>query len=166
MTNQHLSRPALVLHGVRYGAWLVKEIFVAGWGIVKASFARSNQFNPVILRYPLRVTGAWEIFWFTSSITATPGTMSIGLREPVREGRPRVLLIHAVLGDDPADLCAAIADMEEHLAPWVKGIDHGVPGQGSATQLPEAFYEYPFESIGPSMAHPLLKADEKLEEQR
>ncbi|WP_293771305.1 monovalent cation/H+ antiporter subunit E [uncultured Corynebacterium sp.] len=139
-----------------YVPWLVKEILVAGVTLAAAAFKKDNGYHPVILRYPLRVTDAWDIFWFTSSITATPGTLSLGLREPIAEGLPRIVLVHAVQGDDPADVVASLADMEERLAPHVKDIDWGVPGQGPTEELDPAYYEYPLETIGRHMRAPDL----------
>ncbi|WP_296131390.1 monovalent cation/H+ antiporter subunit E [uncultured Corynebacterium sp.] len=149
------------LHAVVYALWLIKEIFVAGFTLALESFKPRNNYHPVVLRYPLRVSSAWEIFWFTSSITATPGTLSMGLREPVREGLPRIVLVQAVMGDDPASIMADLADMEERLAPHVKGTDYGVPGQGPTTELAETFYEYPLDTVGRHMRAPdIAKVDD------
>lgn len=149
------------LHAVVYALWLIKEIFVAGFTLALESFKPRNNYHPVIVRYPLRVTSAWEIFWFTSSITATPGTLSLGLREPVREGLPRIVLVQAVMGDDPASIMADLADMEERLAPHVKGTDYGVPGQGPTTELADTFYEYPLDTVGRHMRAPdIAKVDD------
>ncbi len=148
---------------IKYVPWLVKEIFVSGFQLAAAAFSKDPGYRPVILRYPLRVTSAWDIFWFTSSITATPGTLSLGLREPPREGLPRIVIVQAVQGEDPAAAMASFADMEERLAPHVKGIDYGVPGQGSATELDPAFYEYPLETLGRYMRAPdLVGVEDKL----
>ena len=144
------------MHAVAYALWLIKEIFVAGFTLAMSAFKPDNEYHPVIIRYPLRVTSAWEIFWFTSSITATPGTLSLGLREPPRKGLPRIVLVQAVQGSDPAAIVADLADMEEHLAPRVKSIDYGVPGQGDTTELDEAFYEFPLDTLGRYMRSPDL----------
>lgn len=142
------------VNSVIYAFWLIKEIFVAGFSLAMESFKPKNNYHPVVVRYPLRVTSAWEIFWFTSSITATPGTLSLGLREPVREGLPRIVLVQAVMGDDPASIVADLADMEERLAPHVKGTDYGVPGQGPTTELAPTFYEYTLDTLGRHMRAP------------
>lgn len=148
------------MHIPIYVLWLIKEIFVAGFGLAAAAFKSDPGYRPVILRYPLRVTSAWEIFWFTSSITATPGTLSVGLREPTRDGFPRIVIVQAAQGNDPASIMADLADMEERLAPRVKGIDHGVPGQGDTTELDEAFYEYPLETVGRQLRAPDMVGEE------
>lgn len=150
----------LFFHSCVYGLWLIKEIFVAGFGLAVESFKPHNSYHPVIVRYPLRVTDAWEIFWFTSSITATPGTLSLGLREPVAEGLPRIVLVQAVMGDDPVEIMESLADMEERLAPHVKDIDYGVPGQSDTKDLDPAFYEYPLETVGRHMRAPDIAQEE------
>lgn len=149
------------VHAVVYALWLIKEIFVAGFSLAAESFKPQNSYRPVVVRYPLRVTSAWEIFWFTSSITATPGTLSLGLREPIAEGLPRIVLVQAVMGDDPDSIMEDLADMEERLAPQVKGIDYGVPGQGPTKELASTFYEYPLDTLGRHMRAPdIAKADD------
>ncbi|GAB3696514.1 monovalent cation/H+ antiporter subunit E [Corynebacterium nasicanis] len=131
------------MHVLIYIPWLIKEIFVAGFQVAWAGFRPDAGYDPVVVRYPLRVRSEWQIFWFTTSITATPSTLSLGLRAPEHAGEPHILLVQAAFGADPADVVAGLADMEERMAPHVKSIDHGVPGQGSATALDPKFYEYP-----------------------
>lgn len=131
------------MHVIGYTLWLIKEILVSGFTLALAAVKPRSGFDPVVVRYPLRVTGPWEIFFFTSSITVTPATLSLGLREPTAPGEPRTLLVQAVFGSDPADVVAGLADMEARMAPRVKDIDHGVPGQGPTETLDESRYEYP-----------------------
>lgn len=148
------------MHAIGYALWLIKEIYSIGFSLAIAAFKKDPGYNPVVLRYPLRITSAWEIFWFTSSITATPGTLSLGLREPPREGLPRIVLVQAVQGSDPAAVMADLADMEQRLAPHVKGLSYGVPGQEDTTTLDRAFYEYPLDSVGRKIRAPELAREE------
>ncbi|AIG63481.1 cation:proton antiporter [Corynebacterium atypicum] len=131
------------MHVLVYIPWLIKEIFVSGFQLAWHAIKPQSGFDPVVVYYPLRVESQWELFWFSTSITVTPGTLSFGFREPKEPGAPRILLVQAVLGSDPADVVAGLADMEARLAPRVREIDHGVPGQGSAEELSEEFYSYP-----------------------
>lgn len=130
------------MHVLVFVPWIIKEIFAAGFRVVLRSLRPDMGFTPMVVRYPLRITGEWQIFWFTTSITATPSTLSLGLREPSEPGEPRILLVQDAFGDDPAQITRDLAEMEERLAPDVKGIDYGVPGQGSETELPLEFYDY------------------------
>lgn len=131
------------MHILIYVPWLVKEIFAAGLQVAWAALRPDAGYDPVVVRYPLRVTTDWQIFWLTTSITATPSTLSLGLREPEVAGQPRILLVQAAFGSDPANVVAGLADMESRMAPHVRGTDHGVPGQGAATELHPRYYEYP-----------------------
>mgnify|MGYP002712123683 FL=1 len=126
------------IHGIGYGAWLIKEIFVAGFDAVGKAFNPAAKIEPIVIYYPLRINTDWDVFWFTTSITATPGTLSMGLRHPITPGGPITLLVQAAFGSDPEDVIASLADMEEHLNPsvserpidpanvaWEPYVDHG-----------------------------------------
>lgn len=137
------------MHVPMYILWLIKEIFVAGYQVAWAGLRPAAGYHPVIVRYPLRVTTDWQIFWFSTSITATPSTLSLGLREPAEPGAPRILLVQAAFGSDPTGVMESLADMEQRMAPHVTSIDHGVPGHGTATTLDPRFYQYPSERRAP-----------------
>lgn len=131
------------MHVLMYIPWLVKEILVSGFSMAWHAVKPDSGFNPVVVRYPLRVTTPWQMFWFSTSITVTPGTLSLGFREPTQPGRPRTLLVQAVLGSDPADVVAGLADMEARMNPKIREVDHGVPGQGPTKELAPELYSYP-----------------------
>lgn len=107
-------------HWIVYGFWISKEIFVAGWDAIVAAFSPNPGMQPIVIHYPLRLTSEWDIFWFTTSITATPGTLSMGLRHPRTQGGADILLVQAAFGSDPEDVIASLADMEEHVRPSLK----------------------------------------------
>lgn len=104
-----------------YIPWLIKEIVVSAVTLALSALRPRTGFDPVVVAYPLRVRNQWEIFWFSTSITVTPGTLSLGLRAPEREGDPTVLLVQAVHGADPREVVNGLADMEARLAPGVRG---------------------------------------------
>lgn len=130
------------MHILKYIPWLIKEIFVSGFTVAYRALTPGLAFAPAVVRYPLRVTSDWDIFWFSTSITATPSTLSLGLREPSEPGGPRILLVQDAFGEDLAETVRGLADMEERLNPSVKGIDHGVPGHGSVEELADEYYDY------------------------
>lgn len=109
-----------ILHLIGYTFWIIKEIFKAGWDAIVAAFNPKAAFKPIIVYYPLRLRADWEIFWFTTSITATPGTLSTGLRHPSTPGEPHILIVQAVFGSDPQSIVESLADMEEHIKPELK----------------------------------------------
>lgn len=111
-----------MLHAIGYTFWIIKEIFKAGFAAVGAAFRPHSGLQPVIIYYPLRLRTDWEIFWFSTSITVTPGTLSLGLRHRTDEDADDVLIVQAAFGADPVDVIAGLADMEEHVNPAVKAI--------------------------------------------
>ena len=108
-----------ILHAIGYFFWIIKEIIVAGFTTALAAFRLNPGISPIVIYYPLRIDGDWELFWFSTSVTATPSTLSMGFRENIGD-HPRVMLVQAVFGTDPEEIIAGLADMEEHVAPRVK----------------------------------------------
>ena len=86
-----------ILHGIGYFFWIVKEIIIAGFSTAFAALRPNSGIDPIIIYYPLRIDGDWELFWFSTSITATPSTLSFGFRENVGD-KPRVMLVQAAFG--------------------------------------------------------------------
>lgn len=128
-----------MIHAVKYTAWLLTQVFIGAMIICRDVLRRKPRFDPVVVAYPLRVTTDQELAMFSTSVTMTPGTLSLGFRNPVEEGGPRILLVQAVYGSDPSEVLAGLADMEERLAPHVADIDHGAPGQGVGNPLRSTF---------------------------
>lgn len=108
-----------ILHGIGYFFWIVKEIIVAGFSTAFAAFRPNTGIEPIVIYYPLRIDGDWELFWFSTSVTATPSTLAMGFRDNI-PGKPRVMLVQSAFGSNPEDIVAGLADMEEHVAPRVK----------------------------------------------
>ena len=140
-------------HALGYGAWIIKEIFSAGFSASLAAFKPDSGMNPIIIFYPLRVSSDWERFWFSTSITATPGTMSIGFRHnPRGEGR-RILLVQAVFGGDPRAQIEGLMEMEERLAPHVATIPLD----------PDTVVWRPYHDLGPDQPPRNLPPAERLD---
>ncbi|SDS61516.1 monovalent cation/H+ antiporter subunit E [Corynebacterium timonense] len=126
-------------HALGYGAWLIKEIFSAGTAASIAAFRPHSGLHPIIIFYPLRVTSDWERFWLSTSITATPGTMSIGFRRGSGGSEQTYLLVQAAFGEDPTAQIEGLIDMEQRLSPHV-----------AATPLDPASVEWtPYTDRGP-----------------
>lgn len=108
-----------ILHAIGYFFWIVKEIIVAGFSTAFAAFRPNTGIEPIVIYYPLRIDSDWELFWFSTSVTATPSTLAMGFRDNI-PGKPRVMLVQSAFGSNPEDIVAGLADMEEHVAPRVK----------------------------------------------
>ena len=142
-----------ILHGIRYFPWIVKEIMVAGFSTALAAFRADSGLQPIVIYYPLRVDREWELFWFSTSVTATPSTLAMGFRD-TGAGKPRIMLVQAAFGPNPEDVIAGLADMEEHVAPRVKDtpID--------PTQVLWESYEDLRDAANPDAADPVDAADQ------
>lgn len=137
-------------HALRYGVWLVGQILKESTVMAMDTLGTGRHIAPVVMYYPLRVRSETEIAAFIASITMTPGTLALGITGPKEvdydaatggidrtdvsavtsaefqthglTNVQRFLAVHAMYGSDPAQLLADLADMEEHLAPYVKEI--------------------------------------------
>lgn len=107
-------------HAIGYSAWLIKEIYAAGIDATIAAFKPDTGMRPCVIFYPLRVRTDWDRFWFSTSITATPGTLSLGFRHAASEDGSDLLIVQAAFGDDPLEVIEDLADMEERLRPELK----------------------------------------------
>ena len=107
-------------HAIGYSAWLIKEISAAGIDATIAAFKPDTGMRPCVIFYPLRVRTDWDRFWFSTSITATPGTLSLGFRHAASEDGSDLLIVQAAFGDDPLEVIEDLADMEERLRPELK----------------------------------------------
>ncbi|MCQ9342747.1 Na+/H+ antiporter subunit E [Corynebacterium kozikiae] len=107
----------VIIHVLRYFVWLTYQVGLAGWAVAKATLTGSKDSHPVILHYPLRVETNFLVTALAASITVTPATLSLGLKDGM-------LLVHAVFGKDHEGLFQDIAKMEETLAPSVRGKAH------------------------------------------
>ena len=140
----------MTAHALAYGVWLTGQIIKESWVMAVDTFGAGRHIAPIVLYYPLRVTTEREIAAFTASITMTPGTLALGLTGPkevdddaTRGERSRrnaaaagssefdthgldhvqrFLAVHCMYGSEPQEILDGLADMEEHLAPWIKAI--------------------------------------------
>lgn len=68
-----------LLHNLKYLSWLAGQIVLAAGAVIIDAPRRRTQLDPAVVAYPLRVTSPQAIGAFTTSITVTPGTLSLGL---------------------------------------------------------------------------------------
>lgn len=146
-----------MLNALKFIPWLIGQIFIAGFDVLKAALSKETGFNPVVIRYPLRVTSDFHIAALSTCITVTPATLSLGLREPRTPDGPTILLVQAVFGSDPVEVFESIADMEQRLSPAVASIDHGVPGQGPYKEIRPGDAEWPSREIADTAKNTVSK---------
>lgn len=136
------------IHSLRYGTWLTGQVIKQSVIMAIDTLGSGRHIAPVVIYYPLRVTKERDIAALIASITITPGTLAMGVTGPkevdydaaagqrgtdasaVAESEfgthglynvQRFLAVHAMYGENPQELLESLMDMEEHLAPHVKG---------------------------------------------
>ena len=108
------------LRGLLYGAWLTGEIVKGALAVAKDAVLPGVHMQPAILELPLRCSTDLEISVMASSITITPGTITVGIAGA--SGRtPPTLFVHAIYAEDPEAVRASLHDMEDHVLRMTRG---------------------------------------------
>ncbi|RAV31789.1 Na+/H+ antiporter subunit E [Corynebacterium heidelbergense] len=138
-------------HSLWYAVWLTGQVIKESITMTVDTLGSGRKIAPVVIYYPLRVNKERDIAALIASITMTPGTLALGVTGPKevdydavagerslhdahgvaskeydaygRETAQRFLAVHAMYGQDPCELLHSLADMEEHLAPSVRGVE-------------------------------------------
>ena len=110
------------LRAVVYSAWLGVEIVKGALDIARDAVTPGRGMSPAIVELPLRCVTDLEVSLMASSITITPGTVTLGIAA-AQGGRPPTLFVHAIFGQDPDQLRADLRDMEQHLLTMTRGKD-------------------------------------------
>lgn len=96
-----------------YAVYLVWQIVIANFQLAWIILHPKPELNPGIIAVPLRVRTGLEITTLASSISLTPGTLSIDLGE--NDAGERVLYVHTLVMEEPATFCANIQNGFENL---------------------------------------------------
>lgn len=105
---------------LRYGAWLAVEIVRGALAVAKDAVLPGVDMQPAILELPLRCTTDLEISIMASSITITPGTITVGIAGAAG-ATPSTLYVHAIYAHRPDEVRAALRDMEGHVLQMTRG---------------------------------------------
>ncbi|WP_153395951.1 Na+/H+ antiporter subunit E [Ornithinicoccus halotolerans] len=104
-------------YALHYALWLVKEIFTGAATVAHDALTPGHASRPKILEYPLRCETDVEITVMASSITITPGTLTLGIA-PAGNGQPATLFVHAMYAED---LVADLDEMQRRLLRATRG---------------------------------------------
>lgn len=88
--------------------WMLWQILVAAWAVVRATLSPRPLGPPVLLRYPLRGTSDLQATTLSWAITVTPGTLVVAMGD-------EELYVHCVLGGEHEELRAEFAEMERRI---------------------------------------------------
>lgn len=118
-----MMNPLRIAH---YAGWLGVEIVRGALQIAQDVFTPGHGMSPAIVELPLRCVTDLEISLMASSITITPGTVTLGIAAAQGDAPP-TLFVHAIYGQDVAELRAGLRDMEQRLLTMTRGTDAPPP---------------------------------------
>ena len=103
-----VRRPLALL---AYFGLVLRDVVVANLQVAAVILGPASARRPAFVRVPLRVRDEFVTTVLASTVTLTPGTVSVEIEDDGRGGR--VLLVHCLRCDDPADLVAQVRDRYE-----------------------------------------------------
>lgn len=108
------------LRVLRYSLWLSVEIVKGALYVAKDAALPGVDMDPAILELPLRCTTDLEVSIMASSITITPGTITVGIASAAG-GTPPTLYVHAIYAPDPDQNRSALREMEDQVLLMTRG---------------------------------------------
>lgn len=111
-------------HGLRYAGYIGHEILAGAWTVARDVMTPGLALTPAIVELSLRCETDLEITVMASSITITPGTMTVGIA-PAAQDCPPTLFVHGMYTADRASLVAELREMERRLLLATRGQDVG-----------------------------------------
>lgn len=109
-----------VWYAVSYIAWLMFEVIKQacrlGWDFMTPGL----QVSPSIVEFPLHASSKLEIAAIESSITITPGTLTLGIYAP-EDGSMKSLFVHFLYAHTHEGAVAELEAMERRLLRATRG---------------------------------------------
>lgn len=87
---------AMVRNLLQYCCWLVWQIIVSAWFVVKMIFCAKGSCTPIVTTISVPHSNGLELFMLANSVTATPGTVGM---KAAPGGNVRVLALDGSLLD-------------------------------------------------------------------
>ena len=108
------------VHALSYCVFITREIVSGALTLAADALTPGSKVTPMIVEYPLECSTDSEITLMASSITITPGTLTVGIA-PAGEHTPPTLYVHAIYADDPETVRSDLLDMEDHVLTMTRG---------------------------------------------
>lgn len=105
---------------IRYVLYLVTEILTSSLRVARSVLNPRVVWAPAIIELPLRCRTDFEITTMASSITLTPGTLTVGIA-PAGPDHPPTLFVQALYGADLQAVRESLQDMERRLLLATRG---------------------------------------------
>lgn len=103
-----------------YAGWLATEIVRGALEIAWDVLTPRSGMDPAIVELPLRCRTDLEISLMASSITITPGTVTLGVAA-ADGSTPPTLFVHAIYAEDAAAVVSDLRQMEDRLLTMTRG---------------------------------------------
>ncbi|MFB9731585.1 MULTISPECIES: Na+/H+ antiporter subunit E [Ornithinimicrobium] len=103
-----------------YAVWLTGEIVKGALDVAKDAVLPGVDMQPAILELPLRCSTDLEISVMASSITITPGTITVGIASAAGT-TPPTLFVHAIYASDPEEIRTGLRHMEDRVLRTTRG---------------------------------------------
>lgn len=108
------------LLAVRYAGFIAWEVVAGTVTVGLDAFTPGKNATPMIVEYPLRCDTDVEITIMASSITITPGTITIGIA-PALAHAPASLFVHSMYSGSRDELLTELHEMESKLLAATRG---------------------------------------------
>lgn len=103
-----------------YAGFIAREVLAGTVTVAVDAFTPGKGATPMIVEFPLRCDTDVEITIMASSITITPGTITIGIA-PALAHAPASLFVHSMYSSNRQELLDELADMEARLLKATRG---------------------------------------------
>ncbi len=111
-------------HAVRYLGYIGWEVIAGAVTVAVDAFTPGKGVTPMIVELPLRCDTDFEIATMASSITITPGTLTVGIT-PATGPAPASLFVHSMYTAERDEVLAGLYDMERRLLLMTRGAGSG-----------------------------------------
>lgn len=108
------------LRALVYAGWIGVEIVRGALTVGRDAFTPGTAMSPAIIELPLRCVTDLEVSLMASSITITPGTVTLGVAA-ADGSTPPTLFVHAIYAEDAAAVVSDLRQMEDRLLTMTRG---------------------------------------------
>jgi multicomponent Na+:H+ antiporter subunit E len=107
-------------YSMGYVIWLALEVLRQSVRLARDVLTPGLQIAPSIIEFPLRASSRLELAAIESSITITPGTLTLGVYDP-KDGTPKSLFVHFLYAHTHEGAVAELEAMEARLLKATRG---------------------------------------------
>lgn len=111
-------------NGLKYAGFITWEVLAGGVTVAVDAFTPGKNVTPMIVELPLRCATDFEVTTMASSITITPGTITVGIT-PATGPAPATLFVHSMYTAEREKVLEGLYDMERRLLLMTRGRDEG-----------------------------------------